>query len=497
MELKDRKRIKNGLPGFAGGYDPTKVDGLYYDDVNSRKEKDTSTPSAAGIGPWFALGEWIGGGIGAGINAYQGSDDIIQGAGTSTGYVNGMAYQKGNDIDTQQLRRDYNKDTAMSFLTNPAKGLTMLFSHNKQMKAIRKAAKEQQARNTAAMAGASTSYLQQEYSKEHGDPMSQVLYAKNGKDAVHTSEGEFNIIPNSKTEGGEIVYNKQKGTAHIIPGKASGDNNYSSILPSDTIISNKFGLASRGRNAARALESLNKKKANRGSLADKTDELIKSQATAVLDDLANEQKAYRDLGMLPQPGMKKYKNGKLSNWWIDGLGALSSVGNLISDATQRIKRPNTYAENPYANNALAALASLRMDPYSINKQIMDQVRRSLYVNSRAGGLSASQKAYANIATGLGSLGTIAESNANNQKQNNAYKAAYAEAALNAGQADRTARMQANQWDLDYYSKAHAAKQQMVQQDIYNALAALQQGYANSWKRYSFDKMMSLYNNSYA
>ena len=214
-----------------------------------------------------------------------------------------MAYQKGNDIDTQQLRRDYNKDTAMSFLTNPAKGLTMLFSHNKQMKAIRKAAKEQQARNTAAMAGTSTNYLQQEYSKEHGDPTSQVLYAKNGKDAVHTSEGEFNIIPNSKTEGGEIIYNKQKGTAHVIPGKASGDNNYSSILPSDTIISNKFGLASRGRKAAKALESLNKKRENGGSLAEKTDELTRSQSTAVLDDLATEMKVYRDLGMLSQPGM--------------------------------------------------------------------------------------------------------------------------------------------------------------------------------------------------
>ena len=33
-------------------------------------QKNTTAPSAAGIGPWFALGEWIGGGIGAGINAY-------------------------------------------------------------------------------------------------------------------------------------------------------------------------------------------------------------------------------------------------------------------------------------------------------------------------------------------------------------------------------------------------------------------------------------------
>lgn len=498
MELKDRKRINNKLPGFANGIE--KVAPLDIRDAKPLKiwqDNNTKPSSAAGIGPWFALGEWAGSGIGAGLNSYQNSDDIITDAGTSTGYVNGIAYQRGNDIDTQQLRRDYNKDTAMSFLTNPFKGLTMLFGHKRQMRAIRDAAREQSAINTAAMAGASTDYLQQEYAKEHGNPLSQMLYAKNGKDAVHTSEGEFDIMPNSKTEGGEIVYNQENGTAHVIPGKADGDKNYSAILPSDTIITNKYGLASRGRNAAKVLESLNKKRTNRGTLGGKTDELMKSQATAVLDDLAEEQKMYREAGVLPQSGTGKYKNGRLGNWWIDGLGALTHIGGLISDATQRIKRSNIYAENPYASNALNELASLRIDPYSINKQLMDQQRRNLYMINRAGGLSGAQKAYSNVASGLAALGTIAASNADIQKQNNAYRSAYASAALNAGQADRAARIQANQWDLDYYSKAHGAKRQEIQQDIYNALAALQQGYANSWKGYSFDRMMSRYDNNYA
>lgn len=525
MELKDRKRINNGLPGFVDGLDVTLRNSQSpayqfgdFDDLISRQnnqpiiqmagptnkdrlpiiqQKNTTPSSAAGIGPWFALGEWIGSGIGAGINTYQGSNDIITGAGTSTGYVNGMAYQRGNDIDTQQLRRDYNRDTAMSFLTNPFKGITQLLGHGKQMRAIRRAAQEQAARNTAAMAGASTSYLQQEYAKEYGNPQEGILYSKNGKDAVHTAEGEYDINPNSKVEGGEVVYNQEKGTAHVIPGKADGDNNYAAILPSDVILTNKFGIAAKARSAAKALESTNTKRPNRGQLGKKTDEFIKSQAISILDDAANEQKQYRELGMLDQPEMKKYKNGKLSNWWIDGLGALTATGNLIADSLQRIKHSNTYAENPYENNALNELASLRIDPYPINQQLRQQERRNMYAVNRAGGLSGAQKAYANIANGLATLNTIAASNADIQKQNNAYRSAYASAALNAGQADRTARMQANQWDLDYYSKAHASKQQMMQQNIHNMLAALQQGYANSYKRHTFDRLMSHYDNSYA
>lgn len=475
MELKDRKRITSG----------------FYKKYEDGKEGKSVGFSGfmANVNPYLSAAQFVTGLAADAINAVPTVDDLFSDAGTSTKYTNGISYQSVNDIDSDQYIKDYKKGAIFNLLK--------WFGLGKTKKRLAEFNKEKTAVNTAAMAGASTDYLQQEYAKEHGDPLSQMLYAKNGKDAVHTSEGEFDIMPNSKTEGGEIVYNQENGTAHVIPGKADGDKNYSAILPSDTIITNKYGLASRGRNAAKVLESLNKKRTNRGTLGGKTDELMKSQATAVLDDLAEEQKMYREAGVLPQSGTGKYKNGRLGNWWIDGLGALTHIGGLISDATQRIKRSNIYAENPYASNALNELASLRIDPYPINKQLMDQQRRNLYMINRAGGLSGAQKAYSNVASGLAALGTIAASNADIQKQNNAYRSAYASAALNAGQADRAARIQANQWDLDYYSKAHGAKRQEIQQDIYNALAALQQGYANSWKGYSFDRMMSRYDNNYA
>ena len=578
MGLKDRKRINNRLPGYIDGFEiAPRPSGFGFDGSSSFKsfdnapqaqmiagldikgakplpmDTDAKQPSsAAGIGPWFALGEWAGSGVGAGLNSIRHSDALLQDAGTKEGTVNGIAYQEIGDINKNQIMKDYDREMGMSFLTNPFKGLTMLFGRKKQKNSIRAAQAQKAAINTANMAGASTSYLQQEYAKQYGDDDDQILYAKNGKDEVHTSEGEYSIMPNSRVEGGEVVYNKEKGTAHVIPGKPNGDNNYASILPSDTIISNKYGLSDKAKNAAKALQSLNNKQNKlRGPLGQQTNKFIINQATAVLDEVSEEQKIYREMGLLPKPEYSKFWPGKDayrkrynnfgdqwlkqvtvtaqkplwmrkqedlqhpeqqpttddaatknsgkdkkrrigSNWWIDGLGALTSVGSLIADSLQRVKRSNSYASNPYANNALADLASLRINPYPINRALIDQNRRNIYATNNLGGLSGAQKAYMNVANNLSMLNAIAKSNADIQEKNNAYRSAYDTAAINAGQADRVARMQANQWDLDYYSKAHAAKQQMMQMDLYNALAALQQGYANRYKKYTFDRMMDNY-----
>lgn len=291
MGLKDRKRINNRLPGYVDGFEiAPRPNGFGFDGSSSFKSfgdapqaqriagldikdakplpmnTDTTPSSAAGIGPWFALGEWAGSGVGAGLNSIRHSDALLQDAGTKEGTVNGIAYQEIGDINKNQIMKDYNREMGMSFLTNPFKGLTMLFGRKKQKNSIRAAQAQKAAINTANMAGASTSYLQQEYAKQYGDDDDQILYAKNGKDEVHTSEGEYNIMPNSRVEGGEVVYNKEKGTAHVIPGKPNGDNNYASILPSDTIISNKYGLSDKAKNAAKALQSLNKQNKLRGPL---------------------------------------------------------------------------------------------------------------------------------------------------------------------------------------------------------------------------------------
>jgi len=53
-------------------------------------------------------------------------------------------------------------------------------------------------------------------------------------------------------------------------------------------------------------------------------------------------------------------------------------------------------------------------------------------------------------------------------------------------------MATNQWDLDYYSKAHAARQQGMQMGLYNSLNQLQQYMANANKLRMFGDMKRLY-----
>lgn len=69
---------------------------------------------------------------------------------------------------------------------------------------------------------------------------------------------------------------------------------------------------------------------------------------------------------------------------------------------------------------------------------------------------------------------------------------YAQAAINAGQASRQARMAANQWDLDYYSKAHAARSKGIQTGIANTLAQVQSYISNDFTRRQFNKSIGLY-----
>ena len=110
----------------------------------------------------------------------------------------------------------------------------------------------------------------------------------------------------------------------------------------------------------------------------------------------------------------------------------------------------------------------------------------------SGGLSGAQRYIGRISNGYGTRRTIADTLANIQQQNNNYASAYASAALNAGDASRRAKMQANQFDLDYYSKAHAAKQKGIQTGTANLLAQIQNYFANQFKYNQWNNTLALY-----
>lgn len=552
MELKERKRINNRLPGYEAGKNGLLSDSTFVPNghvemdfgngvrlganptdgkepnfnspLSSRSNADTKPSSAAGMGPWFALGEWAGSGIAAGINAIRRPDDILSDAGRTTAQTNGFSYEKQNLADQHQQMKDYDRELGMSFLTNPFKGLTMLFGRNKQKKQIAEANRIAGVRNQYNSTSAYSDYLAQQNALNGGDTSGLMLYGANrGKD-VETSIGKVGSGANARVAKGETIAdglnNPSESTAHIVRNGKRGIDTELANLDSSTVVlggDKIYGTNIKFQDAAmpytQILETINKNERRpsnissklRGSLGKQTDELqsktvspLKEYATAELKKLADMQALQHQIEGYNKMYSAKRGKDKLpgfalgSNWWIDGLGMLTGLGQTIGAATQRIKKPYSYVGNPYSNAALQGLAGLSINPYPMMQQMRDQERRNLYAINRAGGLSGAQKAYANIATGIGTQRNIADLGANIQAQNNQYKTNYYSTLMNAGQADRQARMAANQFDLDYYSKAHAAKLQGLQMGIYNMLNSLQTGYANSFKRNQFNKMYNLY-----
>jgi hypothetical protein len=79
-----------------------------------------------------------------------------------------------------------------------------------------------------------------------------------------------------------------------------------------------------------------------------------------------------------------------------------------------------------------------------------------------------------------------------QEKNNDYRQGWAQAALTAGSDDAKRRMLSNQWDLDYYSKAHGAREKMADQRRADALTFFQSYLKGVNDIGMFNKQMDLY-----
>lgn len=179
---------------------------------------------------------------------------------------------------------------------------------------------------------------------------------------------------------------------------------------------------------------------------------------------------------------KKYKNGKMPGFaegWAGNaipatMGVLAGLGQTLNAYRNKPYYPNTYVGNPYESTALTTLAGLNVNPYPVINQLRNAEARTNRAIDIAGGLSGGQRTATRLAALNTTQGNISKLLSDIQQQNNAYRANYAQAAINAGQASRQARMSANQWDLDYYSKAHAARNRGIQTGIANMLSQIQQ-----------------------
>lgn len=443
----------------------------------------SSLSSLAGAHPYAAAAAYVLQGINEGMSRLQGTDTLIDDAGTSQGNVGGISYTKQNIVNAGEVMGDYDKSMTDSLWSNPFTTLTQWGLRGKQKKYAELAQIKTTNTQNDQRAGALTKSMRLSNAKTYGDPQSQYLYgAKNGKlpcfeDGVVSAFGKIDAPVTAKVSNGEVMM--QDGVmSRVGKGKDSKDTLPAYADGSTTIYPNK----GKDRFGMDISDYVWKTGDTDGGL------YMLQQYQA--DKAANQ--FYAKNGKLP-----KFAEGGWGNAIISGIGALQGLDQYLMARRNTPYRPNTYVDNPYEIDALSTLAGLRMNPYPIMQQLRSAETRTNRAIDRSGGLSAGQRSLGRISALYGTQQNIANTLTNMQLQNNQYKANYAQAALNAGQNNRTARMQSNQWDLDYYSKAHAAQLGGMQMGARNMLQQLQSWQQNDFKRRQFNDTMALYRDDQA
>lgn len=456
---------------------PTTINGVTANagtgSITGGSKGPTQSDSAAqGLGWQFALGSWAGGGILEGLSRLKSSDEYLAEAGTSEDNINGIFYTKQNSVDVGKAMSDYDKRTATDFLTNPFRGIASLFGRGAEKRRAELARQTALLQQGAARDDAYTKYIRLEGAKKYGDSDDQLLYAKDGKlpkfnnGLVSTGLGPVIGKANSRVSSGEVIATPLADGSYSmyrVPGiKNNRDGKLAIVGPNDYVFSNKNNASDRVWNT--------------GDI----------EGTAAYMQAVGHPQRYKH-GKLPG-----FEAGWLGNFIPSALGSLASIEQIIQAYRNKPFKPNTYASNPYELAGLQTLAGLRINPYPIMQQLRSAEARTNRSIDIAGGLSGAQRTAARLANLNTTQNNIANMLGSIQQQNNQYRANYASSLLNAGQATRQARMQANQWDLDYFSKAHAARNKGIQTGMANMLAQTQQYQANEFKRNRFNNMMRLY-----
>ena len=174
------------------------------------------------------------------------------------------------------------------------------------------------------------------------------------------------------------------------------------------------------------------------------------------------------------------------------FGLLQSVNQYNMYNNQPIRSTNTYRSNPYAGEALRGSASLRYNMYPELQAVRDVERRGAYVLNNLGGLSAGQRAASIVANTLGTQRNLSQVYSNASNQNNQYRSNYYNALINAGQADRQARMTALQQDYQNYAAAQGAKYTNRDKAIANMINQLNNWYSNEFKYKTYRDTSDIY-----
>lgn len=184
-------------------------------------------------------------------------------------------------------------------------------------------------------------------------------------------------------------------------------------------------------------------------------------------------------------------------WWQrlapSLFGITQAYGQYRTYNDEPIRYNNTYKSNPYQSVALRGLNNLRYDIIPSLNAVRDAEARSNYAINNAGGLSGAQKYLARIANTAGTQRNLANVYATANEANNKYRAAYYDALNRAGEANRSARMQAAQNDYANYVAAHGAKYTNRDRAIANMINQVNNAYANEFKYRTWQDTLRMYN----
>lgn len=454
----------------------------------------------------------------------QTADDILRDAGTTMQSVGGVGYQTYKNIDTQRLMDENHKQHVSNTLGLMATGATTgaafgpigaaigggvgllagLFGGGKSHAQAREAQQDAIYRanmtNNYNRSVAATQAAQMENRRMYGNYENMPLHAAGGLEGKYKRPG----LEMAYTSANETVDNRDypelsgrvPGTGKEgdwIPTYVQGDGNV--FTNQDGVDGVSFADLAIGpvtvlKNIKASVDAVKGKQAK--EVTEKVLAKYKNQAEDQLDTLAQAQYDSKVANGMTNEYPHAATGLEWGNLLTSGIGGLIGLGQYFGAKNQRVKNPNTYVPNIYAPRAFDILGGMRIS----SKPIMDQINRDdaagRYRLATAGGLSGAQKYLGNIALTNNSQVARANALAAIQQQNNAYGSQYAQALLTSGAQEAQNRMATNQWDLDYYSKAHAARQQGMQMGLYNSLNQLQQYMANANKLKMFGDMKRLY-----
>ena len=478
MELTGLKNIQNtgkvteeNLPGYSIG----KTVDKFLGGDNKLFGTNGAAVGTAATGVLDMVGS-----IGAASKFNRTADDLLRDAGTSQSNIGGVGYTVQNGLDDKQIESEVSAENtantvglmgkgastgaAIGSLAGPVGGLIGgavgavggliggLFGGGAKKREMRRQMRlaEYKRINTNSFnrSGALTTVLQNDLAQTEGNQEDQALYgAAYGKESY--SAGGPSSGYNARVSNGEIIANKFTGEMFRVPGIPNNkDSKLAFIRPSDTIISNKYGLSDYVANTG----DLEGGEAMQGTI-------------------------------MKALGKRGYKDGKLPGFkwglpeWANTVGNVLPMINAAVDKhnieNEPISSPNTKKTNPYANIALKTMADMRFNNYQAYNDLWDTAYKYRNAANNNGNLSAAQRAVMNYAGYKDAMDSMAKLNTYGQEMNNKYAQAYAQMAAQLGEDQANRDQKAAMFDHEAYSAAHGARRLMASQRAADMASYLQ------------------------